>query len=175
MWVLDSNWRRSESGFTVSELVVTLAGLFILLAVVGFILRPQPHSQIRMEAEQRQHLAAIMQAINKYQADNNGAAPEGIPEQYAFIGTQDEQVDLCKALVPKYMDDMPLSSYTGAKAFVPANENDYVTDEQNARPCSEPNMIYMSGYAIAKDKDGRIHLAVLASDQKTPVLSLPQK
>lgn len=167
--------RRMSGGFTVLELTFALVGLFILLAIAGFILRPQSHDQVRMEAEQRLHMAAIMQAINKYQADNNGTAPEGIPEQYAFIGTQEEQVDLCVALVPKYMDDMPLSSYTGAKAFVPANENDYVTDEQNSRPCNEPNMIYMSGYAIAKDKDGRIHLAVLASDQKTPVLSLSQK
>lgn len=166
---------RHTAGFTVPELVAALVGLFILLAVAGFILRPQNHQQARYEAEQRLHMATIMQAINKYQAANNGALPEGISEQFAFVGTQEGQVDLCKVLVPTHLKDMPLDRYTGAKAYSPANQNDYVSDKENARPCSSPNMIYMTGYAIAKDKEGRVQLAVLAPDQKTPVLILSQK
>lgn len=167
--------RRPSAGFTAPELVVAIVGLFILLAIAGYLLRPQTNEQARYEAEQRLHLATLMQALNKYRADHNGALPEGISEQYKFIGTQEEQVDLCPALVPKYLRDMPLDTYTGAKAYSPANEDEYVSDEQNARPCNRPNMIYMTGYAIAQDKNGRVHLAVLAADQKTPILSLSQK
>lgn len=167
--------RRESGGFTIPELIVALVGLFILLAVVGFILRPQDHTTTRYDAERRLNLAVLLQAINKYQADHNGALPDGIPDEYAFIGTQDGQVDLCKALVPKYLEDLPLDTYTGAKAYSPVNENDLVTDEQNQQPCNVPNMVYMTGYAIAKDKDGRIQLAVLGSDLETPVFTMSQK
>jgi type II secretory pathway pseudopilin PulG len=164
-----------QAGFTVPELIFALIALFVMLTVAGFLLRSQNYQQARYEAEMRLNIATIMQAINRYQADHNGALPEGISEQYAFIGTQDKQVDLCKVLVPQYLKDMPLDSLTGAKAYKPADENEAVPEERNQQACNMPNMVYMSGYTIVKDKEGSVHLAVLDADLETPVLTLSQK
>lgn len=166
--------RQESSGFTIPELITAVAVVFVLLTAIGFILRPQDHQQARYQAEQRLNLAVIMQAINRYQVDK-GLPPPGITEQYTFIGTQDGQVDLCKVLVPAYLKDLPLDTYTGAKAYSPVDENESVTEAHNRRPCDHPHMVYMTGYAVAKDKANRVHVAVLASDLKTPVLSLSQK
>lgn len=163
-----------SAGFTVPELVVAIVLLFVLLLAAGYVLRPQTHQDIRYEAHQRLNMATLLQAINQYQADHQGALPDGIGEQYTFVGTQDGQVDLCKALVPAYLPDIPLDMYTGAKAYSPPNQTQVASPQDHEQSCQKPHMIYMSGYAIAQGPDGRVHVAVLAADQQTPVLSLSQ-
>lgn len=166
---------RDSAGFTAPELVTALVVMFVLLAIMGFALRPKSYEQPRYQAEQRLNLAIILQGINRYQAAHNGALPEGITQEFQFIGSQEAQLNLCRALVPAYLKDMPLDTRMGAKAYSPVDEQETVTDEHNQRSCDRPNMIYTAGYAIAKDAEGRVRVAVLGADFETPVLQLSQK
>ena len=133
--------RLNAQGFTLPELmavaVIVLAGLFVATA----ILRPMDFSLKRQEAAQRTDLAAIAQAIRRYQSATGGL-PEDLPDRPTLIGSEQGDYNLCRSIVPAYLSDIPLDKTFGQKT---AN-----------RSCNVQGMHYEAGYMIRRDKNGQV-------------------
>jgi prepilin-type N-terminal cleavage/methylation domain-containing protein len=138
----------SERGFTLIELVVATVVILLLLILSLFVLRPDDYTDIRQNAKRRTAVASIVQAINKYVADN-GQLPPDIPSHLTAISNAQGHYDLCQYVAPKYIRDIPLDPLVGVKT---KNNNRELTHDV----CTKPGVTYASGYGISKDKNGRV-------------------
>ncbi|HJQ08789.1 MAG TPA: prepilin-type N-terminal cleavage/methylation domain-containing protein [Candidatus Saccharimonadales bacterium] len=134
----------SQRGFTLVELIVvgTLGG--VLLIAAALLLHPKDYSPERRDAERRLGVAVLMQAVSNYVADK-GALPEHMPAKEQIIGSEEDMYDLCKVLVPHYLDHVPIDPIAGAE----------VSDEN----CAEADAVYDSGYTIQRHGDREITIA----------------
>ena len=139
---------KREDGFTLPELLVTLAVSIVLVVVLLFVARPADFSAQELQAERRLHLASLMQALERYRAEE-GRLPENIPTK--TTGLSSDGYDICRQLVPKYIEDIPIDSRDGIKTVETFAE----TDER----CDAEDVEYFSGYTIMQHKDGSITLS----------------
>jgi type II secretory pathway pseudopilin PulG len=143
--------RAGERGFTLIELVATIAFFLALLGLSLFLLRSDDYSLITRDSERRTEVASIVQAINRYTADK-GELPPGIPTELKAISSGDGHYDLCKYLVPTYLKDIPLDPVLGVKG---KNNNSEPTREA----CNTDNVGYASGYAIKQNANGTVEIS----------------
>jgi prepilin-type N-terminal cleavage/methylation domain-containing protein len=152
----------SERGFTLIELVAAAVIIMLLLGASLFLLRTDTYTVAEQDAQRRTDVAHIVQALNKYLADN-GHFPEAVPNKILAISSGKGHYDLCKYLVPKYLSDIPMDPAYGVKL----TQNDVqVTDV-----CSTPNLTYSSGYGIEREKSGVVD--VLAPLTNNESISIP--
>lgn len=116
---LTSNIKRvNAKGFTLIELLVVIGILAILLAITLVALNPRQNFQQANDTQRQSDVNAILNAVNQYAAQNNGQLPAGIDTTVRTItdagGATD--VDLCTALVPSYIADLPLDPLTGTRS-----------------------------------------------------------
>ncbi len=101
-------------GFTLIELLVVIGILAVLLAITLIAINPARQFSQANDTKRASDVNAILNAIDQYAADNKGALPGGdtIPTTAAVIGSAVGQVDLCSALVTKYLAALPVDPLT---------------------------------------------------------------
>lgn len=133
--------RPASSGFTIPELLVVL-GLVVVLLIIGFtVLKPRNFDVSTRNAGRMVDTAFLVQTIDKYYAAK-GTLPATMPTTETVIGTEKDNYDLCKDLVPAFVKDLPFDPQAGLK-----------TDA--AKACDAKDQRYVSSYTIARSEDGK--------------------
>lgn len=158
--------KLNEQGFTLIELLATAGLMVVLLTISLFLLRPDDYTVVKQTAKRRTDLAAIVQAINKYAADN-GQLPPNIPGKVTAISSVSGHYDLCRYLVPTYLKDIPLDPLVGVKS----DTNQAFTNAT----CDTEGVTYAAGYGIRKDKVGRVIVSSPLSDSGTMEIVVPKR
>jgi len=134
---------QRERGFTLVELVIVVAILAILLAIVLVALNPARNFAESNNTQRRSDVNAILNAVHQYMVDNRGTVPSGVTSTVQTIASSGVgTVDLCAALVPTRLADLPLDPTAGSKS--PAGAN-----------CTAATS-YDANYTIKSDSDRRI-------------------
>ncbi len=153
---------NSERGFTLIELVVATVIILGLLLTALFTLRTNTYTPINQDSQRRTNVARIVQALNRYVADN-GHFPEAVPSKLTAIGSGSGHYDLCKYLVPKYIPDLPMDPAYGvrmARNGSPSFDN-----------CRTPGLTYGSGFGIQRLPTGVV--AVVSPLTNNQEISIP--
>ena len=100
-----------KAGFTLIELLVVIGILAILLAITLIAINPARQFQQSNDTKRKSDVNAILNAINQYMADNQGALPTGITETAQTIAATTFN-DLCTAIVPLYIAALPVDPLT---------------------------------------------------------------
>jgi Tfp pilus assembly protein PilE len=158
-------YMRSASscrGFTLPELLVT--GFVLILLVLGSVLliHPKDYARQRHDAQRWIDISQLMQALNKYVAQQ-GQLPADIPAGKAkTIGSQKGEVNMCLDFLG-YMkeNDVPFDPTSGA---IIAAEN-----------CSSEGAHYITGYTIVRNKDGSVTIAAPHAEMKNAHISITRK
>lgn len=140
-----------QRGFTFLELLVVGAViigmvLFMLTQVTAKNVNPALH-----DADRRTQLAILMQKIVAYDT-KYGHLPPTIPDNEMIIGTIEDGTNLCKDLVPEFMNDMVFDPTDGAKD----------ADER----CDATGLIYTTGYTIKKSKDNIVTISAPTAEME---------
>lgn len=106
---------RNTKGFTLIELLIVVGILGILMAITIVALNPVKHFQDARNAQRQADVTSILDGIYEYEASNRGQLPaalQGITPSTIYdirnTATAGNKVDLCSALVPNFMADLPL-------------------------------------------------------------------
>ena len=118
---------NKQRGFTLIELLIVMAILAVLLALVLIAVNPVRQSQQANNAQRRNDLSAILNAVYQYAADR-GSLPTGITTSLRLIGTSTSCDSLtCNGTTPTSIcydlasDVAPV--YLGAVPYDPLNGN----------------------------------------------------
>jgi prepilin-type N-terminal cleavage/methylation domain-containing protein len=141
--------RLDARGFTMPELLLVLAVLLVMTAGAFLLLRPRYYTAENLRAERRVELAVIAQALQRYRA-TNGHLPDGLPAEARVIGSGGQEAyDLCRVLVPDYIQDMPLDPQIGLKY-----QGETPQPESGNVHCNDAGVEYLSGYTVQKIRGG---------------------
>jgi prepilin-type N-terminal cleavage/methylation domain-containing protein len=117
--------KKTQQGFTLVELLVVIGILTILLAIVLIAINPARQFSQANNTQRRSDVLALLNAIDEYMADNNGQLPRDNTNDIDIGATALEignvgvgglgpsEIDLCSALVPVYIAEMPVDPVTG--------------------------------------------------------------
>ncbi len=106
---LTKKLKKAQQGFTLIELLVVIGILAVLLAIVLIAINPARQFAQANNTQRASNVNAILNAIHEYAADNKGALPAGIPvSPAAAADISHAGVDLCAALVTRYLAAMPV-------------------------------------------------------------------
>ena len=144
-------------GFTLIELLVVIGILAVLLAITLIAINPARQFSQANDTKRSSDVNAILNAIDQYAADTKGALPAGIPDTAAgaaVIGNGVGQVDICAALVTRYLAALPVDPLTA-----------------NGTPVSNCATVgYTTGYTVVRSTtDNRITVAAPAAEINTPI------
>jgi type IV pilus assembly protein PilA len=98
-------------GFTLIELLVVIGILAILLAITLIAINPARQFSQANNTKRASDVNALLNAIDQYAADNKGLLPGTIPTVTAG-DISHTGVDLCSALVTKYLAALPVDPLT---------------------------------------------------------------
>lgn len=147
--------RKGVHGFTLVELLVVIGILAILLAIVLIAINPARQFAQARNTQRASNVNAILNAVTHYAADNNGNLPAGIDATVKTITSTAgaTNVDLCSALVPRYVADMPLDPTVG-------------TESPAGSLCTAALATYSTGYTIVQSSatDNRITVAAPSAE-----------
>jgi type IV pilus assembly protein PilA len=118
--------RNYQKGFTLIELLVVIGILAVLLAIVLIAINPAKQFSQANNTKRRSDVNAILNAIDQYAADNHGTLPTGITATSQEISKV--SVDICAALVTKYLAALPVDPLTANGAPVTDCASTYVTN-----------------------------------------------
>ncbi|MBI5733898.1 MAG: type II secretion system protein [Candidatus Kerfeldbacteria bacterium] len=123
----------SSKGFTLIELLIVIGIIAVLAALTFVAVNPMKRFKQARDTERRTSVDAILNAILKYQVDNNGDLPTGVDATTTArllgtattscvgceaITTASTCLDLTSSLVNEYLDEMPVdplsTTYTSA-------------------------------------------------------------
>lgn len=138
-----------RKGFTLIELLVVIGILAILLAIVLVAINPARQFAQANNTQRSSNVNSILNAIHQFAADNNGTLPAGIDTTVRTITDSGaiNTVDLCAALVPTYIADLPLDPTSG-------------TESPAASVCTDVGADYGSGYTVVTSAtDNRVTVA----------------
>ena len=121
---------KGGQGFTLVELLVVIAIIVILFAVILVAIDPAKRIGQSQDAVRTQDARDILEAIQEYIADNDGALPSAITadSNYYELGTcgsgasctaqtvQSACVDLTGDLVDDYLAEIPMDPSTGTSS-----------------------------------------------------------
>lgn len=138
--------QKIQKGFTLIELLVVIGILAILLAITLIAINPARQFSQANNTKRSSDVNAILNAINQYMADNQGALPTGISTTSQTIQATGG-VDLCTVLVPTYIAALPVDPLT--------NNGDPVT-------ASECTTAYDTNYVVQQLTGGSNRLTVSA-------------
>ena len=130
-----------------------------LLVTVLIFLHPKDTSVVERNAQRQLDTAHLMQVLKRYTADN-GNLPSGITDKPVIIGSQSDEINLCKTFVPKYLKDMPYDPGTGGELNVAQSS---LTD------CTDENSFYSTSYTIQRAKDGTVTIAAPDAENKQKI------
>jgi type IV pilus assembly protein PilA len=130
-------FKQKEKGFTLVELLVVIGIIVILFSVILVAIDPARRLSQARDAVRRQDVRDILESIQEYMVDNDGAQPPSIDTSastFEQIGTaatgcdsgctaqatESACADLEGDLVDTYLSDIPFDPATGT-----AGETDY--------------------------------------------------
>jgi prepilin-type N-terminal cleavage/methylation domain-containing protein len=110
---------RNKQGFTLIEILVVIGILAVLLAIVLIAINPQQQFMQANDTQRRSDVNAILNAVSSYAAQNKGQLPAGITSTATPIALSSPvdpgELNLCTALTPTYIADLPLDPTDGVK------------------------------------------------------------
>lgn len=98
--------KKGLRGFTLIELLVVMGILAVLLTVVLVAINPGRQLSQANNTKRRSDVAAILNGISQYAADNRGALPSGITTTVQTIANTG--ANICSSLVPRYLAALPV-------------------------------------------------------------------
>lgn len=120
MTVQKTNKFGLRKGFTLIELLVVIGILAVLLAITLIAINPARQFAQANNTKRRSDVNAILNAIDQYAADNKGTLPGSIssctsaaPCTLTNDTTVSTRLDICAALVTKYLAALPGDPQTG--------------------------------------------------------------
>ena len=145
---------NKQQGFTLIELLVVIGILAVLLAITLIAINPAKQFKAANDTKRRSDVSAILNAIDQYAADNQGALPAGIPVAPTAAGTVSHAgVDICALLVTKYLAALPVDPLT--------NNGTPVTDCTSAT--------YNTNYTVVQTSDSRVTVSAPAAEGGSPI------
>lgn len=141
------NTNRNQ-GFTLIEVLVVISILSILMAITIIAINPVAQFASARNAQRSADITTILDAIYAYEAGNSGSLPSVLSSMttataYAIATTGTNKVDLCSALTPTYVADLPRD---------PSSSVSSVTG--GSTPCAAGVSAYVTGYTITKSTTG---------------------
>ncbi|HSE61369.1 MAG TPA: hypothetical protein VLA88_03670 [Candidatus Saccharimonadales bacterium] len=140
-----------SAGFALIELgvVLVIIGSLLFIVVTQTV---QSHSQSG-NIQRRADVNSILNAVLAYAKDNGGKLPEGVAQQPKLIASTNAEsaVNLCHALVPKYLTTIPIDPNNGLA--VPVGSK-----------CNEKNARYSSGYMVQATPDNKVLVSAPGAD-----------
>lgn len=135
---------QAQKGFTLIEILVVIGLIAILAAIVLIAINPARQFAQANNSQRDANVNAILNAVGQYLADNKGVLPSQISglTPYATTSISKGGVDICAALVPTYLPQLPTDPTAGV-----------YTD------CSN----YATGYGIARDGNNRVTVVATSS------------
>lgn len=144
---------HAQRGFTLIEILVVIGLIAILAAIVLIAINPARQFAQANDSQRTGNVNSILNAVGQYMADHKGVLPAPISalasNATTSIASGAGNADICSALVPIYLPQLPIDPTTGV-----------YTD------CSN----YTSGYKVARDSNNRI--TIEATGQITPTISV---
>ncbi len=128
-----------KKGFTITELVITIGIIALLMSLIVFILSPGDVLKETRDKQRTVHIQAIYDALiqKAYEVGGGGVWPQGIvlPKtkdgddnaEFAVIGSEEGQVNLCEHLYPLYMSPFPVDPLVGEMEEDDCRASDYNT------------------------------------------------
>ncbi|HEY5806036.1 MAG TPA: prepilin-type N-terminal cleavage/methylation domain-containing protein [Candidatus Saccharimonadales bacterium] len=141
--------RALQRGFTLPELLVAGALVGVMIVVAALLAHPRDYSPEKRNAERWAAISLQMQVMKAY-ASKEGALPEVISGEQRLIGSEEGMVDLCPALVPGYMKELPYDPSVGAMLA--------------EATCLEDDVRYITGFTIKKAADNSVTIAAPAAE-----------
>ena len=143
---IDSNigFSRTDSGFTLIEILVVIGIIAVLSAVVLVAINPARQFKLARDSQRVSNVTAILNAIGQNVSEHKGVfdCAVSLPSTAKVISSGTSGVDIAACLVPTYISSLPFDpSKTGAKF-------DSITD-------------YNTEYSIMQDTDGRIKVGAV--------------
>ena len=132
--------QKKNKGFTLIEILVVMGVLSILFSIIVIVIDPRKQFGRANNAKRRSDIAAILNSIGAYTADNKGTLPSGITITVATITDSVGGANICALLVPKYIPSLPPD---------PSLKTNDITTCTN----------YNTGYTILKDANNRVTVA----------------
>lgn len=143
-----------ERGFTLIEVLLVIAILAILAAVVIVAINPAKQLGEAQDAQRRNDVRSILDAVQQYALDNSGVYPEGIPEGAdCFM----EGLGIC-------IYEMPCD---GVNFDVLAENQTYLTDIPFDPVTGGGDY---TGYLSVVSADGRVSVCAPDTYGETPIL-----
>ncbi|MBN1162451.1 type II secretion system protein [Patescibacteria group bacterium] len=104
--------RNLTNGFTFVELVVVVGIFIVLLSVLLITVNPSEQYRVASDEKRMRDVARILNALEKWLDDGENTVDDlnsgkGIPKEPKDIGSGEDQVNLCRDLVPKYLNNLP--------------------------------------------------------------------
>ncbi len=142
---------KTQQGFTLIELLVVIGVLAVLLAIVLIAINPARQFAQANNTKRRSDVNAILNAIDQYAADNNGALPSTLTSTDITSTTAEissTQQNICTLLVTKYLAALPVDPLTN-----------------NGTPVTNCTSTYDTGYKAAKStSDNRVTVSAPAAE-----------
>jgi len=132
--------QKKNKGFTLIEILVVMGVLSILFSIIVIVIDPAKQFGRANNAKRRSDIAAILNAIGAYTADNKGVLPSGIATTAAIMTDSVNGANICALLVPKYIPSLPPD---------PSLKTNDIT------ACAS----YNTGYTVVKDANNRVTVA----------------
>ena len=145
-----------QAGFTLIEILLVIGILAILIAITLIAINPARQFSQANNTQRSSDVAAILNAINQYMIDNDGAIPAGtgvaISASTTNMGSDAADVNICSDIVPLYIAEMPVDPKIGS-----------IT----TGPCS----VYNTGYDVSRSAtDNRITVTADGTELGIPAI-----
>ena len=108
-----------QAGFTLIEILLVIGILAILIAITLIAINPARQFSQANNTQRSSDVTAILNAINQYMIDNDGAVPAGsgvaISATPTNMGSNNAiDVNICNDIIPLYIAELPVDPRTGS-------------------------------------------------------------
>lgn len=147
--------KNISKGFTLIEVLLVIAILAILAAIVIIAINPAKQLGEAQDAQRRNDVRAVLDAVHQYSIDNSGTYPEGIVYGSDCIN---EAADICQ---------MGAGCVDGVSLDVLAEEGRYLTELPND-PSGASDTI--TGYKIMINPGDRVEVCAPNTQGEEPIV-----
>lgn len=142
-----------KRGFTLIELLVVIGILVVLFAIVLVAVNPTRQFAQARNTTRRSNVAAILNAIGQYSAENSGNLPAGITSTAQNISNTG--ANLCGSLVPIYLASLPVDPQS-----------------TNPDPINSCVGAYNTNYQVYVDANNRLTVLAPTTEVAAPTISV---
>jgi type II secretory pathway pseudopilin PulG len=137
------------------ELVVVVGIVSIFLVGALVWMHPKDYGGINRNSQRSLDTAHLLQVLVRYYADH-GSLPDGVTDTPKVIGSQPDELDICKSIVPAYLKDLPRDPVSGGVLAL------------TGQRCNEEDVFYSTGYTVAY-KGGVLTIAAPDAEAKATI------